>query len=247
MPPSDQPHRPALRFAEAFHIVPLGDSAITVEFGNEIDPLINARVVAFAKTVGDQGWSGIVDIVPTYRSVTVHFDPHTCDSTELTTQLQALSPPEIRKGELHGTLHEIPVLYGGEWGPDLADVAALAGLQPAEAIALHASVPYRVYMLGFSPAFPYLGLVPERLAMPRLSTPRAKVPAGSIGIADRQTGIYPTPTPGGWRLIGRTPLSLYRQTSPNPFLLRAGDLVQFMPIDREEFDRLSNEQTHADY
>lgn len=243
----DRSESPKTSRTNAFRLLPLGDSAITVEFGNEIDPLINARVVAFAKTVGDQGWSGIVDIVPTYRSVTVHFDPHTCDSTELTTQLQALSPPEIRKGELHGTLHEIPVLYGSEWGPDLADVAALSGLQAAEAAALHASVRYRVYMLGFSPAFPYLGLVPERLAIPRLSTPRSKVPAGSIGIADRQTGIYPTSSPGGWRLIGRTPLSLYRQTSPNPFLLKAGDLVQFRPIELDEFNRLTQEAQHDNH
>lgn len=225
-----------------FRILPLGDSALTVEFGDKIDPRINARVVAFAKSIGDQGWRGIFDVVPTYRSLTIHFDPLQWDSATLTNRLKALPFPKSGKTEPHGTLHTIPVLYGGEWGPDLEDVAAFADLSPAQAIALYASIHYRVYMLGFSPGFPYLELVPERLAMPRLSTPRTKVPAGSVGIADRQTGIYPTSTPGGWRLIGRTPISLYRQTSSVPFLLKPGDMVRFKSIDQGEFDRLSREE-----
>jgi KipI family sensor histidine kinase inhibitor len=163
----------------------------------------------------------------------------------LTEKLNTLPRPSSHSSESHGTLHEIPVLYGGEWGPDLDDVAAFAHLSPAQAIALHASIRYRVYMIGFSPGFPYLGLLPERLAMPRLSTPRAKVPAGSVGIADRQTGIYPTMTPGGWRLIGRTPISLYRQSRLVPFLLKPGDMVQFKSIDQDEFNRLSREE-HGD-
>ena len=232
---------------DTFRLVSLGDSAITVEFGDTIDPLINARVIAFAKTVIEQGWSGIFDVVPTYRSITVHFDPLHWDSAALSDRLNTLPRPGPSETESHGALHEIPVLYGGGWGPDLADVAAFADLRPAQAITLHASIRYRVYMLGFSPGFPYLGLVPERLAMPRLSTPRTKVPAGSVGIADRQTGIYPTATPGGWRLIGQTPITLYRKTSPNPFLLRPGDLVQFRPIDRDEFDRVSREEHRDDY
>ena len=224
-----------------FRLLPLGDSAITIEFGDEINPQINARAIAFVKTVVNQGWHGILDVVPTYRSVTVHFDPLQWDSIALAKNLKTLRRPESRHTESNGTLHEIPVLYGGEWGPDLEEVAAFAGLTPAQAIELHASTRYRVYMLGFSPGFPYLGLVPEQLAMPRHSTPRTKVPTGSVGIADRQTGIYPTATPGGWRLIGRTPIPIYRKTSPNPFLLRPGDSVQFKPIDRDEFDRLSRE------
>jgi KipI family sensor histidine kinase inhibitor len=179
--------------------------------------------------------------VPTYRSVTVHFDPLHWDSATLTDRLAALPRPGSSETESIGILHSIPVLYGGEWGPDLDDVAAFAGLHPTQAASLHASVRYRVYMLGFSPGFPYLGLVSERLAMPRLSTPRSRVPVGSVGIADRQTGIYPTVTPGGWRLIGRTPIMLYRKTGPDHFLLRPGDQVQFMPIDRDEFDRLNRE------
>jgi inhibitor of KinA len=224
-----------------FRILPLGDSALTIEFGNKINAEINSRVVAFATMVVDQGWQGIHDVVPTYRSVTIHFDPLQWNSTELTKKLETLPRPTPGQGELQGILHEIPVLYGGEWGPDLDAVASFARLQPAEAIALHTSIPYRVYMLGFSPGFPYLGLVPEQLAMPRHATPRTTVPAGSVGIADRQTGIYPTATPGGWQIIGRTPISLYRKTRTNPFLLKPGDTVRFKPIVRDEFDQLSRE------
>lgn len=230
---------------KTFLLTPLGDSAITVEFGDEIEPHINARTVAFAQTIAEQDWSGILDIVPTYRSVTIYFDALQWTFTELAKHLHRLPRPNpgvIRSG---GTVHTIPVLYGGEWGPDLKDLATFARLSPAEAITLHTSVRYRVYMLGFSPGFPYLGLAPERLAMPRLSTPRTKVPAGSVGIADRQTGIYPSPTPGGWRLIGRTPLSLYRKKSSTPFLFNAGDLVQFNSIDRDEFEGLSVEAARA--
>lgn len=228
-------------------ILPLGDSALTIEFGGEIDPRINARVVGFGKAIVDQGWRGIFDVVPTYRSITIHFDPLRWDPAALVNRLKALPRPTPGKAEQQGTLHEIPVLYGGTWGPDLDDVAAFADLSPEQTVTLHASTRYRVYMLGFIPGFPYLGLVSTRLAIPRLSTPRTKVPGGSVGIADRQTGIYPTVTPGGWRLIGRTPTPLYRRTNPTPFLLKPGDQVQFRPIDREEFDRLSHEAPDEDH
>ena len=230
-----------------FRILPLGDSALTIEFGNEIDANINSRVVAFATTIVDQGWRGIYDVVPTYRSVTIHFDPLQWSSTLLTKKLKALPRPTSGQDEWQGILHEIPVLYGGEWGPDLEEVATSAGLEPAEAIALHASMPYRVYMLGFSPGFPYLGLLPEQLAMPRRSTPRTTVPSGSVGIADRQTGIYPIASPGGWQLIGRTPIPLYRKSASTPSLLKPGDLVRFTSIERDEFDRLSRQNQHDDH
>lgn len=247
MPSRAHARKPRRALKKRPHIVPLGDSAVTIEFGDEIDPEINAQVVSFAQTVREQDWSGILDIVPTYRSLTIHFDPLQWNSPALTKELRMLPRPKPGQSESHGVLHEIPVLYGGEWGPDLEEVAIFAGLQPEEAVALHASIPYRVYMLGFSPGFPYLGLVPERLAMPRRATPRAKVPAGSVGIADRQTGIYPTATPGGWQLIGRTPIALYRKIRTDPFLLKPGDRVRFKPIARDEFDQLSRETEHDDY
>ncbi|HEU5409199.1 MAG TPA: 5-oxoprolinase subunit PxpB [Nitrospira sp.] len=247
MTPSAHTRRLGRASKGTLRILPLGDSAITIEFGNEIDPLINTRVISFAKVIDDQRWLGILDIVPTYRSVTVFFDPLRWSLPVLTQKLRGLPRPGPHESESNGTVHEIPVLYGGEWGPDLEQVAAFAGLRPGDAIALHTSMPYRVYMLGFSPGFPYLGLIPERLAMPRRSTPRTKVPAGSVGIADRQTGIYPSATPGGWRLIGRTPIPIYCKTNPIPFLMKPGDLVQFSPIDRNEFDRLSRVTQHDDH
>lgn len=244
MPSRSHVRRSAPSLKKTFRILPLGDSAITIEFGNEIDPEINARAIAFARAVVEQDWSGILDVVPTYRSVTVHFDPLQWTSSLLTKKLQSLPRLRLKARQSTGTFHEIPVLYGGEWGPDLEEVAGSAGLSIADTIRSHASTRYRVYMLGFSPGFPYLGLVPERLAMPRRSTPRTKVPAGSVGIADRQTGIYPSATPGGWQLIGRTPIAIYRKAEPSPFLLKPGDLVQFRPIDQDEFDRLSHKPQH---
>jgi inhibitor of KinA len=228
--------------AQTFRLVPLGDAAVTVEFGNEIDPALNERVIAFADGVRAQSWEGIRDVVPTYRSVTIHVDPLCVDVSTLTDRLFQLSHTVSHSITSSGMEHRIPVLYGGEWGPDLEEVAAFAKMSVPDAIQLHASVPYRVYMLGFSPGFPYLGAVPQPLAMPRLATPRTTVPAGSVGIAGSQTGIYPTSTPGGWRLIGRTPLTLYRPSSSQPFLLNPGDTVRFEPIGLEEYDRLRRAQ-----
>jgi KipI family sensor histidine kinase inhibitor len=228
--------------AQHFRLLPLGDAALTVEFGNEIDPALNARVIAFAETVRAHTWAGVVDIVPTYRSVTIHVDPLRMDVTTLSDRLLQLPHTVARHATSSVTHHTISVLYGGEWGPDLEDVAAFAKMSTADVIQLHSSVQYRVYMLGFSPGFPYLGAVPEPLAMPRLATPRTRVRAGSVGIAGNQTGIYPTSTPGGWRLIGRTPLALYRPNSSKPFLFSPGDVVRFEPIGPQEFDRLRREQ-----
>lgn len=242
MPRAKPLRRPRRKSKESIRLVPLGDSAITVEFGDEIDPHINACAVAFAATISQQGWKGIFDIVPTYRSVTIHFDALHWNSSALATKLKRLPRLSANGISPGSVLHTIPVLYGGEWGPDLEALATFTSLTSAETIRLHTSIRYRVYMLGFSPGFPYLGLAPERLAMPRLPTPRTKIPAGSVGIADRQTGIYPSSTPGGWRLIGRTPIRLYRKTATQPFLLKPGDLVQFASIHRDEFNRLTSEQ-----
>jgi inhibitor of KinA len=225
-----------------FRLLPLGDAALTVEFGNEIDPALNARVIAFAETLRAQTWTGVVDVVPTYRSVTIHVDPLHLDVMTLSDRLLSLSHTDAKPFTPSGTHHTIPVLYGGEWGPDIQDVAVFAKMSVADVIRWHSSVLYRVFMLGFSPGFPYLGSVPEPLAMPRLAKPRTTVPAGSVGIVGSQTGIYPTSTPGGWRLIGRTPLALYRPNSSRPFLLNPGDMVRFEAIGSQEFDRLYREQ-----
>ena len=227
--------RSAMR--NTFTVLPLGDAAMTVEFGREIAPHLNDRVLAFAQAVRMQHWEGVLDVVPAYASVSIHVDPLRLPVSILSQRLHALScdveaPPS-------GRTHRIPVLYGGEWGPDLDDVAVFAQRSLADTIRLHHANVYRVYMLGFSPGFPYMGLVPSSIAMPRLATPRTVVPAGSVGIAGCQTGIYPSATPGGWRLIGRTPVSLYQPQSSQPFLFTPGDTVEFYPIDADEFARMS--------
>ena len=227
--------------AQTFRLLPLGDAALTVEFGNEIDASLNARVIAFADAIHAQTWEGVLDVVPTYCSVTIHVDPLVLDVNTLMDRVRHISHVGSAQKRSSGRHHTIPVLYGGDFGPDLEDVAAFARLSMAEAIRLHASIPYRVYMLGFSPGFPYLGSVPLPLTMPRLATPRATVPAGSVGIAGSQTGIYPTATPGGWRIIGRTPIQLYRPYDSTPFLLSPGDMVRFESIGPQEFNRLQHD------
>ncbi|MGH7427204.1 MAG: 5-oxoprolinase subunit PxpB [Candidatus Methylomirabilaceae bacterium] len=220
-------------------VLAAGDPAVTVEFGETIDPEVNDRVLAFTRGVERLALSGVIETVPTYRSATVYFDPIPVDAGPLAERLQTLAetlPPPI--SQVRRTVR-IPVVYGGELGPDLAEVAAFARLSVEKAMALHASVCYRVYMLGFTPGFPYMGPVPDALTMPRLAEPRARVPAGSVGIAGSQTGIYPIESPGGWRLIGRTPLRLYDKGRLQPFLLEAEDRVQFLPISREEYERIA--------
>ena len=218
-------------------VLPLGDAAVTVEFGNVITPDVNERALVFAQAVRGQEWEGVLDIVPAYASVAIHVDPLQLPISTLTERLYEVSSEG--KASLPVKQHRIPVLYGGEWGPDLHDVAAFARRSLGDTIQLHHETLYRVYMLGFTPGFPYMGLVPASIAMPRLATPRTIVPAGSVGIAESQTGIYPTATPGGWRLVGRTPVSLYQPQSSEPFLFSPGDTVQFYPIDAEEFARMS--------
>jgi KipI family sensor histidine kinase inhibitor len=221
-----------------WRIVPAGDAALTVEYDARIDPVINARVVALAAAVCASAIDGVRDIVPTYRSVTVFFDPLRTDYKALVVELarqaeRPAPPPAVDRTPLR-----IPVCYGGELGPDLEDVAVFGAMDEVETVRLHTFTVYRVFMLGFVPGFAYMGLVDERIAAPRRQTPRVRVPRGSVGIAGRQTGIYPAATPGGWQIVGRTPLRPFDRARREPFLMRAGDAVQFYAIDREEFDRL---------
>lgn len=222
----------------AFTVLPLGDAAVTVEFGSDIAPEVHEQVLTFAQAMRVQNWVGVLDIVPAYASVSIHVDPLRLPVAILSERLHHL--PFDVEARLSARNHRIPVLYGGEWGLDLLDVAAFARRSVADTIRLHHTPLYRVYMLGFSPGFPYMGLVPASIAMPRLATPRTVVPAGSVGIAESQTGIYPSATPGGWRIIGRTPVSLYQPQSSQPFLFNPGDSVQFYPIDADEFSRMSH-------
>lgn len=221
----------------AFRIVPAGDSALIVEFEERIDPDVNARTIACAEAVQAARLAGVRDVVPTYRSVAVYFDPLRTDSDALMQCLEqegARQPPPVSSAR---TPVRIPVCYGGDLGPDLADVASFAGMPEADVVRAHTATTYRVFMLGFVPGFAYLGIVNARIAMPRHSTPRVRVPLGSVGIAGAQTGVYPAETPGGWQLIGRTPVKPFDPARTDPFLMQAGDAVQFYPIDRAEYDR----------
>jgi len=222
-------------------LLPVGDAAVTVEFGAAIDPATNDHVLAFTQAVDElirNDCLGIIEVVPTFRSATVYFDPLTAEAETLAERLSALAEALPSRQAGPSKTVEVPVVYGEEFGPDLADVAAYARLPVEEVIRLHTSVAYRCYMLGFSPGFPYLGLVPEVIALPRLAEPRVSVPPGSVGIAGSQTGLYPLESPGGWRLIGRTPLRLYDPNRAQPFLIEAGDTVRFVAINRNEYEKL---------
>jgi inhibitor of KinA len=220
-----------------FRIVPAGESALIVEFEEQIDPAINARAIACARTIEAATVPGVRDVVPTYRSVAVYFDPLHTDGDVLLARLEDAAGAVQAASLATGAPVRIPVCYGGDLGPDLAGVSAFAGMAEPDVVSAHCAAVYRVFMLGFVPGFAYLGVVDSRIAMPRHSTPRVRVPAGSVGIAGVQTGVYTGETPGGWQLIGRTPLKPFDPARDEPFLMQAGDAVQFYPIDRAEYDR----------
>ena len=216
-------------------LLPAGDSALVVEYGDTIDPAINRRVRELFLAVEQAAIPGVVDLVPTYRSLLVCYDPLALTLANLQKQLLEL---DARRGDLALTppqVIEIPTFYGGEAGPDLGFVAQHNGLTEQEVIQIHSGTDYLVYMMGFSPGFPYLGGMSNRIATPRLTTPRTVIPAGSVGIAQQQTGIYPVQSPGGWQLIGRTPVRLFDPERRPPVLVEAGDYLRFVPIDLASF------------
>ena len=219
-----------------YRLVPAGDSALIVEFEERIDPVVNARTVACADAIQAAEVPGVRDVVPTYRSVAIYFDPLRTDGAAMMACVHRAAKQAVPEPAAARAPVRVPVCYGGELGPDLPGVAAFAGLPEDEVVRLHTTMTYRVFLLGFVPGFAYLGIVDQRIAMPRRSTPRVRVPLGSVGIAGVQTGVYPTETPGGWQLIGRTPLRPFDASRVDPFLMKAGDAVQFYPIEREEFD-----------
>ena len=220
-------------------IVPAGDSALIVEFEERIDPAINARAIALADLLQAAAIAGVRDVVPTYRSVAVFFDPLRTNYDTLLERIERDAGRPAPDAARQAEPLRIPVCYGGDLGPDLGAVAAFGGISADEVIALHASATYRVFMLGFVPGFAYMGIVDARIAAPRHSTPRVRVPAGSVGIAGVQTGIYPAETPGGWQLIGRTPIKPFDANRAQPFLMKAGDAVRFYAIDRAEYERFA--------
>jgi inhibitor of KinA len=219
-----------------------GDRGLLVEYGEGIAPEVNRKVRAMAMVLDRHPVEGLVAIVPTYRALLIQYDPQT---TGVTALKQALLDLEERLASIAippPRTVEIPVCYGGDCGPDIEFVAVTHGLGVDEVIRLHSTPAYPIYMIGFTPGFPFLGGLPEVLHTPRLETPRTHVPEGSVGIANAQTGIYPVASPGGWQLIGRTPLKLFEPAKKNPFLYQAGDCIRFVPISPERYATLVAER-----
>lgn len=206
-----------------------GDSAVVLRLGASIDPAVNARALAIARRVRQRGPNALRDLVVGFASVTAYFDPLRIDASAVESLLREAAAEPVDPSPGDATPVVIPVTYGGAGGADLGEVAAFAGLSEADVIARHLGREYRVFMIGFLPGFPYMGTVDPRIAMPRRDTPRVSVPAGSVGIAGGQTGIYPVESPGGWRLIGRTTTALFDPANASrPTLLQPGDRVRFV-------------------
>lgn len=226
---------------ENVRFLPCGDQAVTVEWESTIDEHINRQVHAFARKVEALSHPAITEVVPTYRSATVHYRPEVLSYEELKHLLAPLAQGSAEEAEELPVV-EIPVCYGGEYGPDLLEVAQHCSLTPEEVIARHTAPTYRIYMLGFTPGFPYLGGMDPSIAAPRRKEPRIHIPAGSVGIAGEQTGVYPIVSPGGWQLIGRTPLRLFDPQKEQPILLSAGAGIRFVPIDEEAFRKMEEKE-----
>lgn len=216
--------------------LPAGDSAAVMELGTAIDPAINAAVHRWTSAIeragGEGAADGVLEVVPAYASLLIHYDPRLTDFAGLRSAILALSLSPDGGGEdsQSGRIVELPTTYGGEDGPDLPYIAENAGMSEAEVVEIHSSADYLVYAMGFSPGFPYLGGLDPRLAAPRLASPRTLIPAGSVGIAETQTGVYPVASPGGWRLIGRTRTPLFDPSANPPATIAPGDRVRFVPM-----------------
>lgn len=224
-----------------------GDCAVCVEFGNEISPDINRKIRAFKIALEKEQVEGIVETVPTYRSLLVVYRPEVIRFGELTEKFDALLGSMDNIQIPPPTVIEIPVLYGGEMGPDLENVAAHNKKTPEEVVKIHTSQEYLIYMLGFIAGFPYLGGMDKGIATPRLKNPRVKIEGGSVGIAGEQTGVYPVASPGGWQLIGRTPLKLYDADREKPVLLEAGQYIKFRSVTEAEYHEIEKQVAAGTY
>ena len=220
-------------------ISPVGDRAISIDFGQVIDPTINRHIRQTIERIKELQLEGIIELVPTYCALLVEYDAMLYSYSEICNIIE----PTLEEGMANTTnelvtVVEVPTVYGGEFGPDLSFVASHNHLSEDEVISIHSGTDYLVYMLGFIPGFTYLGGMDPRIATPRLSSPRTMIPAGSVGIAGEQTGTYPSDSPGGWQIIGRTPVTMYDMSKAQAALLKAGDYVRYVPIDESEFHRI---------
>jgi KipI family sensor histidine kinase inhibitor len=222
-------------YSKTLHFL-MGDRGLLLEFGDEISREINEKVRRMALAIQVEAIEGIIDTIPTYRSLLVIYDPTALSIEDLKKRLGSIEEGLRETPLAEPKLIRIPVVYGGGYGPDLEGVAKYLQDTPEEVIRLHCSKPYLIYMIGFMPGFPYMGELPQALAIPRLKTPRLIVPKGSVAIAQRQTGIYSMESPGGWHILGRTPVELFDPEKDPPTLLQMGDSVQFYSITEKEFE-----------
>ena len=218
-----------------------------IVFGDTISTEINQRITFTVQLIRAQRIEGIVDMIPAFVSLLINYNPLVISYDALVRRLEKLLQVETKASQTVKRVFEIPVCYGGEYGPDLKTIAERAGLSEQEVVDIHSSCDYLIYMLGFLPGFCYLGGLDERIHTPRLKTPRLKIPAGSVGIGGSQTGIYPMESPGGWQLMGKTPVRTYDPDRETPILMQAGEYIRFTEIDAAEFERISRAVEKGEY
>jgi KipI family sensor histidine kinase inhibitor len=223
---------------------PFGDTGLLLEYGHKISPDIHERVMAMTRAIRKRNINGLRAVIPTYASVLLLYEPALTNPDLLCLSIETLAK-NLDEAEMDlPRVVRIPVCYEGEFALDMADLSSAWGISPEEAIRIHSSRKYLIYMVGFTPGFAFLGGLDPKLYSPRLKTPRTKVPGGSVGIANSQTGIYSIDSPGGWKIIGRTPLNLFDPQRSDPFLYKPGDQIEFIPISQTKFRALAQRETH---
>ena len=216
-----------------------GESAVTVEFSKEMNEKTNKKIRFLAAKIESENIKGILESVPTFCSMTIYFDPFKISRKTLEKKVLKIIDSYKESSNEKKRIFMIPVCYDGEYAPDMDDVCKLTGLTKEKVVKIHTSEDYLIYMLGFLPGFPYLGGMDKRIEAPRLDSPRTTIPVGAVGIGGKQTGIYPLASPGGWRLIGRTPVKVYDPQRETPILYKAGDYIRFYPITEKEFKEIA--------
>lgn len=230
-----------------YRILIEGDSSVLIVFGDTISMETNRRITSTVQLIREQRIEGIVDMIPAFVSLLINYNPLVISYDALKRRLEKILKMETKAEETRKRVFEIPVCYSGAFGPDLQNIADHAGLTPEEVVKIHTSCDYLIYMLGFLPGFCYLGGLDERIHTPRLESPRIRIPAGSVGIGGSQTGIYPMDSPGGWQLMGMTPVRTYDPERETPILVQAGEYIRFVEINEAEFERIKAQVDAGEY